>query len=150
MLAIITGFLSLLNFVSFSLKFRSLFFDLCCISTGTTNSELLAAIIHTSLTVWWSSPCLLWQLLCRICEQFLITEILTGFLCCIYCFISPGLNNKMAGQHSAFAGLFKCWIVAIFICNLQDQEASVFQHSVILFLSIPLVPFLYILWFVDA
>lgn len=63
------------------------------------------------ITVQWS-PHLLWQLLYGIQEQFLITEFLTGFLCCIYCFISPGPNDKMFVQHSVLAALFKCWSVA--------------------------------------
>lgn len=104
-------------------------FDLCCTSTVTTSSGLLAAITHRPQTLQWSSPCLQWQLLYRTHEQFLITGILTAFLCCIYCFISPGLNVKMAVQPSAFAVLFMHWVVAVFIFpTLQECCFPAFCH----------------------
>lgn len=152
MLAIITGFLSLLNFVSFSLKFGSLLLTSVVYSLSRpaldcwqplstlhfTDSTVIFTLSTVTTALWnpwtvphhWNSH---WIPLQHLLFYFSWTEWRNGCTAFAFAFFIQMLDSGY-----------------IHFPTLQDQEGSVFQNSVTLFFSIPVVPFLYILWSVDT
>lgn len=152
MLAIITGFLSLLNFISFSLKFRSLLlisvvYPLSQPTLGRwqplyTLHFADSTVIFTPSTVttalWnprtvpyrWNSH---WIPLLHLLFYFSWTEWQNGYTALSFCCFIQMLDSSYINLHPAGSGG---------LC------IPAFCHT--LFLSIPVVPFLYILWSVDT